>query len=342
MLHRVWQFALPVFALAPFVAAVGQDAPAQAQTSDQVFKDIKSFKGVPAKDLIPAMEFMAASLKVECSFCHKPDDFSAPTQMKDTAREMIALQRDINTRHFNGRLEITCMSCHNGREHPLGTPIPEGMSMRHQRFTTTMKPEDLFKKHIAAMGDADTVTRKGTMDAPTGDHKNTTSDVTMIQAKGGKFVVESKADKFGSDGTMVWRGTYPMNDEPAAIFARMGRAWRGEDAFAGLDRLTISGKDKVGKTNVIVVRGVRTATGSTEELYFDEKSGMLVRFTSITRSTLGAVPTIYDYSDFKTVKGAKVPMKVFITFAGDEHWSMTFKSASVGDAVDPKVFKPGG
>src|SRR5579862_6084111 len=117
---------LIIFALAttPFLFVGAQQSPTQKEpTSEQVFKDIQVFKGVPASDLIPSMEFMAASLKVECSDCHDAKDFSANTRMKDAARHMVLMQRDINTKNFGGRNQVTCMTCHGGKERPIGTPV---------------------------------------------------------------------------------------------------------------------------------------------------------------------------------------------------------------------------
>ena len=40
------------------------------KTSEQVYKNIQVLKGVPADQFIPAMQFIAASLGVQCDFCH--------------------------------------------------------------------------------------------------------------------------------------------------------------------------------------------------------------------------------------------------------------------------------
>ena len=62
---------------------------------------------------------------------------------------------------------------------------------------------------------------------------------------------------------------------------------------------------------------------------------------NVRRSTLGSVLTIYDYQNYKTVSGSKVPMKVTITFAGGEKWIMDFKSAKVDAKVDESAFTLG-
>lgn len=341
MSRRYAHLALLLSGLAPIIiVSAQQTAPAQAPTSEQVFKNIKVFNGVPASDLIPAMEFMSASLGYQCTDCHDPMDYSIDVPKKLTARNMVIMQRDINQKNFNGRLEVTCMSCHNGKEHPAGAPIPNGAHLRHERIENGPKPEDLFSKHIAAVGKPLAgVTRIGTLTAPSdATHKIETNPLTFQQAEGGMFRLDSADRKVVSDGKGVWYGTVQMTDEPAAIFGRIGRAWQGEQAFAGLERVVLSGKDAIGKSSVFVVRASRPATTSTEELWFDGKSGLLLRLVNVRRSTIGSVISMIDYSNYKTVSGSKVPMRVVMTFAGNERWEMNFKSAKAG-AIDASSFK---
>lgn len=319
-------------------------APAQPQNCEQVFKNIQVFKGVPANDLIPSMEFMAASMKMECTGCHDPKDYAAETRAKDTARRMILMQREINEKHFNNRPEVTCYTCHHGKEHPDALPIPEGVSLRHERTADAPPVADLFAKHIAGVGKpSGAIVRTGTLTAPNdATHKPETLPLEFIQADGGKFRLVSGERKVGSNGTQAWYGNNPMFDEPAAIFGRLGRAWQGENAFAGLERTTVSGKDKIGKTATLSVRGNRASTMSTEDLSFDAKSGLLMRLVNVRRCSLGTVVTAIDYQNYKNVGGVKTPMRVVLSFAGGEQWIMDFKSAKVDPKIDPKVFEVGG
>ncbi|MEQ1936305.1 MAG: photosynthetic reaction center cytochrome c subunit family protein, partial [Fimbriimonadaceae bacterium] len=315
-------------AIIPFAVFSAQQNP--APTAEQVYKNIKVMNGVPASDLIPSMEFMAASMGYKCVDCHDAKDYAVDTPKIIEARKMILLQRDINKNHFGGKLEVTCMTCHGGKpDHPASTPIPNEIKLRHERLETTLKPDDLFAKHITGVGNGPvSVTRTGTLTAPDlVTHKSVTSPLEFVQTGLGKFRMTAVDRKVVFDGTQMMYGEYPIADEPAAIFGRIGRAWRGDQAFAGLERTTISGQDKIGKTSVIVVRGVRPATTSTEELYFDAKSGLLLRLVNIKRSSLGSVISSIDYSNYKAVSGWKVPMKVVATFADGEQWAMDFKSA---------------
>lgn len=330
-------------AVVPFVVAVGkQTADKQEPAAEQVFKNIQAFKGMPASELIPSMEFMAASLKIECSDCHDMKDFSIDTRMKETARRMIAMQRDINAKNFNGRNQVTCMTCHRGSEKPVGTPVPNGLTLRHASIENPPKAEDLFGKH-AALSPAFSapLVRRGTLTAPSdATHKIESAPLEYIQAPGGKYSLVSGDKKVVANGTKIWYGPAEMTGEGAAIFGRIGRTWRGDDAFAGLERPTVVGQEQIGNAPVVVVRATRPATSSTEELYFDTKSGLLVRLVNIRRSPLGNVVSAIDYSNYRKVNGAMVPMRVVATYAGGEQWIMDFKTARLDPSVGASAFEP--
>src|SRR5215475_13098078 len=77
---------------------------AEAKTAEQVYKNITELKGTPADQLGPAMQFISASLGVNCEFCHVQGKFEADDKgAKKTAREMIAMQNMINKNSFRGR-----------------------------------------------------------------------------------------------------------------------------------------------------------------------------------------------------------------------------------------------
>ena len=79
---------------------------------------------MPAEQLIPAMQFISASLGVECEFCHVQGAFDKDDkQTKKTAREMMTMMMAINKENFKGHREVTCFTCHRGSNDPVGTPI---------------------------------------------------------------------------------------------------------------------------------------------------------------------------------------------------------------------------
>src|SRR5712664_1668114 len=92
--------------------------------AEEEFKNIQALKGIPAEQVIPSMQFIAASLGVECEYCHvvhanEKDD----KKTKVTARKMINMMMAINKDNFEDKREVTCYSCHRGSVRPVSTPI---------------------------------------------------------------------------------------------------------------------------------------------------------------------------------------------------------------------------
>jgi len=69
------------------------------------------------------------------------------------------------------------------------------------------------------------------------------------------------------------------------------------------------GKDRL----VDVVQGSYGTRGVIATLYFDQKSGLLLRKVAYSRTPIGRVPTQVDYTDYREVNGVKMPFH--ITFA---------------------------
>ena len=112
-------------ALSAFFAGAQSGAgPSAGKTSDQAFKNIQILKGIPADQLVPSMQFISASLGVECEYCHVAGAFDKDDKKpKQTARKMMEMMFAINKGNFEGHREVTCYSCHHGETHPVGIPI---------------------------------------------------------------------------------------------------------------------------------------------------------------------------------------------------------------------------
>src|SRR5579864_3568931 len=83
--------------------------------AEEQFKNIQVLKGVPADQIFPTMQFIAASLGVECEFCHVQNAFEKDDKKtKQTARKMIEMMFAINKDNFEAHREVTCYSCHRG------------------------------------------------------------------------------------------------------------------------------------------------------------------------------------------------------------------------------------
>ncbi len=137
------------------------------KTAGQQFKNIKVLKDIPADQLIPAMQFIAASLGVECEFCHVQDAFDKDDKKtKVTARKMMEMMFTINEENFDGQREVTCYSCHRGSPKPVAMPpvmtaeakpaagaevIHEGGNAKESNGPSA---DELFEKYLKAVGGA--------------------------------------------------------------------------------------------------------------------------------------------------------------------------------------------
>ena len=71
------------------------------------------------------MKSIAKDLGVKCSYCHDMDDKSLDNPVKDIAREMIILTRQINSylndinknEEEKSVVSVTCWTCHKGNPH---------------------------------------------------------------------------------------------------------------------------------------------------------------------------------------------------------------------------------
>jgi photosynthetic reaction center cytochrome c subunit len=110
------------FALS-FLATAQQGGP--GKTAGQVYKNIQVLKDVPSTQFIPSMRYLSTALGVECEFCHTGNR-SEDTPNKQTARKMMTMMMAINKANFDGRLEVTCYTCHKGTHDPVNNPVPTG------------------------------------------------------------------------------------------------------------------------------------------------------------------------------------------------------------------------
>lgn len=82
-------------------------------------KNLKVLK-IPPSELIPTMRFFSSSLGVECNHCHVQGNFASDEKpTKETARVMITMAQDINTKlGTDGKMRVTCYTCHRGETLP--------------------------------------------------------------------------------------------------------------------------------------------------------------------------------------------------------------------------------
>jgi Photosynthetic reaction centre cytochrome C subunit len=100
------------------------------EPSEKVFKNIQSFRGVPAARLLGAMEKgFSPALGVACTHCHDPEKWESDDKdEKQAARGMMKMVGDINEKYLKGmpglmsdKPMVNCTTCHRGQVKPALT-----------------------------------------------------------------------------------------------------------------------------------------------------------------------------------------------------------------------------
>jgi len=168
MSPALYVFTLLLATMVPACAQVsGNPATAKPKMAEDVFKNIQVLKGVPADQFIPTMQFIGASLGVECDFCHVERAFEKDDKKpKQIARKMMQMMFAINKENFDGQREVTCYSCHRGSMKPVSTPLiaidsampSSGEGMQVASADGSLPAADtIIQKYIKALGGADLI-----------------------------------------------------------------------------------------------------------------------------------------------------------------------------------------
>src|SRR3984885_4155142 len=302
--------------------------PAAPKKAEEQFKNIQVLKGIPADQLIPTMQFITASLGVECEFCHVQGAFEKnDKKTKQTARKMIEMMFAINKDNFAGHREVTCYSCHRGRTDPVATPVvmaeepttgkDEAKSIESGEAGATSGPsaDQLFEKYLTAVGGGAAVEKvtsrvmKGTITV--GDRNIAIDIYAKDPDKRVSFTHTPEGDSITAfDGHEGWLGVpkRPVREmhgpdiDAAAMDADLHFPAHLKATFS---EVKVRGKETLGDRDAYVVMGQRE--GKTPlRLYFDEQSGLLVRLAD---TPLGQLPTQIDYADYREVSGVKIPFR---------------------------------
>jgi hypothetical protein len=85
-------------------------------------KNLQVLKDVPPDQLQLTMQYIAASLGVQCNYCHvQGQNDLDDKETKKTARQMMKMVDQLNSTFFDGKPRVSCASCHNGRSKPVRT-----------------------------------------------------------------------------------------------------------------------------------------------------------------------------------------------------------------------------
>lgn len=310
----------------------------QPRTAEQVFKNIQVLKGIPADQMLPTMSFIAGSLGVDCNHCHvNPfEKDEKPTKLR--AREMMVMMQKINADNFKGATVVNCATCHQGRTQPR-TVAP----LAHVDFRKILEPgaapgplptaDEVLAKYTQALGGKDkldkltTMVMKASRTEVRGPNPPRTNAGEMFRKAPNKLLIVQKTPQgeFSQayNGTILWSGNAQGAQEVRraqdvngarrdAVFTRNIAL---KEQFSTME---VKGREWIGDKEAYVVEGTFADTAlertlfnvKRERLYFDTKSGLLLRRSLEYDTSLGRLPEQTDFDDYRAVEGVMVPFTI--------------------------------
>lgn len=325
--------------------------PEKQPRAEQVFTNVQVLKGIPVSEFMGTMGFFAASVGLNCVFCHVSESlqdwkkFAEDVPRKRIARNMITMVNTINKTNFGGRPVITCYSCHHGNERPkqipslavqYGTPEEDPNEIEiPQEAVAGPSAEQLLSKFIEASGAAKSnhtsFMIRGTYEGYETYHQQVPFEL-WVKAPG---QMTSVVHTQNGDSTTVYDGregwvaspNNPVMLLPMALGAELDGARLDAQLFfpAGIRQALSQWRSgfpqtSVGDKDVQVLEGVGPARTKVK-LFFDAANGMLVRQLRYVNTVVGTNPYQIDYADYKEVSGFKLPHQWTVTWTnGQSIW----------------------
>jgi photosynthetic reaction center cytochrome c subunit len=337
--------------------------------AEEVFKNVQVLKGTRVSEFMDTMGFFAAALGLNCTGCHVAeslqdlDKFAEDVPRKRIARRMVTMVQNMNKANFGGRRALTCYTCHRG------TQVPEVIPSLMEQYS--VPPEDpdrieivpdgpkeptadqILEKYIDALGgpqDLAALTSfiaKGTIEGYDTYHVKVPLEIYAKAPNQRKMVYHTQ----NGDSVTVFdgqKGWLAAVDRPLPLLALLPGA---ELDAAKLDAdLCFPGGIKralnewkigfpvtaIDDKEVNAIQGTG-AGGSRFKLYFDAKTGLLVRQLRYADTPVGMVPTQVDYSDYREIAGVRMPFKMVVTWT-DGQSNILFTEVQPNAAIDAMQF----
>lgn len=327
----------------------------QIETAGQKFKNIKVLNDMPADQMGKVMNMMSASLGVNCKFCHASNDGDYEkegNEHKDTAREMLKMTFELNKNYFNGRPEINCNSCHNGKSHPQPSfPLaPKPAEERPAQPENKPTIDELLAKYETALGGKENLAKitsrhiKARRIEPDGK----TFEEEEILQKGSKILVKTTypSQQYGDyvineifDGRDVWKvgngAKIPLKPDEIEQIKREAQIFINPHLKEIYPKIEVRFFEKLDSKDVWIVQAT-TVDNKRERLVFDALTGLLIRRSSSVSTILGNFTLQVDYQDYTDFGGVKLPSTIKFAVPGI-YWTRKIldvkNNANVNDAA---------
>ena len=359
------------------VRATRAQSPPQEKTVEQAEKNIKVLTGMPQSQLIPVMNFFAASMGRRCNYCHVNNqgqwDYASDAKPeKAAAREMVKLVMDINKTTERLKLDpVSCYTCHRGRTSPQSIPVlplplpsppaggpggptpgasPQASPQASPAATPALPSADeIFSKYAAAVGGQAAIDKL----------KSRTAKGTVTQANGNSFQFElsqAAPDKFyllvttpqgtierGFNGQVGWektaRGVREITGAELINFKTANGLFSLLKLKEQYSKPPRVRKDKLGDRDVYIVDGT-TNDNRRMRLYFDATSGLLLRRTTTMQTIVGIIPDQIEFEDYREADGLKFPFtsRAATLELGNPTSTRTFTEVKLNVPIDESKF----
>jgi outer membrane lipoprotein-sorting protein len=351
---------LPIV-LIPIALALAAHAQEPPKLAEQQFKNIKVLKGVPADQIFPAMQFITASLGVDCEYCHVREGHQMLFDKDDkkpklAARKMIEMMNAINKDNFESKKEVTCNTCHRGAAHPVGVPIisdeePKPAAEHSPVDAQAPQPDAyaLLDKYLAASGGASAIQKitsrveQGSLTGFGGQKiavdvygKAPDKRVSVMHTPNGDNV--TAYDGHSGWLTVPGRPVHIMNADENSAAALDADLYLPVHVKSLRQKFIAGLGEKIDGHDTIQVVG-RTEGQPPLRLYLDAQSNLLLRLVRYQETPLGRIPTQVDYSDYREADGVKVPYKWSIARPGNR-FTIQVEQLQQNVPVDDAKFTP--
>jgi hypothetical protein len=312
----------------------------QEKTLGETHPKIQVLKSLPESELGLVMNFVSVSMGRRCDYCHVNkgnnnwDWESDEKEEKVVARKMMTMVLAINKDNFRGNPQVSCWTCHRGRNQPQGLsfplptppprPQPQGTPVAGQPAATPSPPptaEQILAKYTEALGGQGAIDKMktGVMKGTYAGFNGAPLSYEVTLSAPDKFHISlttpQGVTERGFDSKIGWeKNSRGVNELSVGILDQMKsmflffRNIKLKEQFA---QVRFNGRDKINDRDVWIVGG-RTADNHRERLYFDSGTGLLVRRLSYTETPLGVIPTQVDFEDYRSVDGVQLPFTIKI------------------------------
>ena len=370
--HGVWVMATVVLGIVLVIGVDDRAVSAQQggePLMEDVFENVTALNGEPAHLMLPTMFYFEGALGVGCPYCHDPDGARRDldtNELKDVARQMIAMVNTLNANNFDGEEQVTCFTCHQGQAIPSSVPVVINAAVPPKLEYTVPVPAppaipsltaaQIFDKYIAAAGGVGALRNVSGL----------TAVGTVTQRRPGRdfaaqqFEIAAKTPAMKLTATQAGQNQNLVAYSGGDGWARGGNggvrdlrpeeldSTRLEDAFNLPAQLTELISDaQVDHPEVVGNRELYVVTGRTEnlprvKLYFEKDTGMLVRLVYFIDTSFGPYPTQVDFADFREVDGRTVPYSWIVSQSRGREYTYAMQNVRAADVDDARFARPAG